>query len=577
MNWTPKITTSYNIQPQNPYLPYHNNQAMTSGGPVRLTLLASTVAFILALRFPYVQGPTGIDSFQYLAYVQAINEFGKVAWLNKLAAFWGLWPTTTPTGGLLVLATYTQTTGLSEISAAFLLPLAYSLLGSFGAFMWVGTLSRARTARFGAALLFACLPRLLFATEWTYSIRFLFACALPLWLYLVSAMLVAGKANRHPARYIALAIAWGILLPAFHRMGLTLPLLILAAVIALGVGMWQKRALAPYWFGRTAGMIFVLLVFYILAVSILDPESTPYSPDSFIFSQYLFDSGTPFATALNLGIFYMLMVGPPLLLAVFGMTGLFSEGRLEGGHWLALLTVAIFVPLTQDETYLNYIVGTLVVGLAALGLASISRDLDWRPLPRVVVIAGLVLVSGAFANTMVMDSQDHHDSLTYGYTRQLQPDLEDAIYYIEHETPAKSVITVNDRTFRKRIISHSDSIVVSSNLVMGEGYLRGDIDPDSYELRYTGWNTLFFEQKDHLWEIASENSNQSFYSSIAKNRSLSMINNNFPAFAGKASIPETLKTSNHYLWLGQFNYAILTNELTTLYYSYGYDRGGGIV
>jgi len=550
---------------------------MTSGGPVRLTLLASTCAFILALRFPYVQGPTGIDSFQYLAYVQAINEYGRVAWLDKLSAFWGLWPTTTPSGGLLVLATYTQTTGLSEISAAFILPLAYSLMGSFGAFMWVGTLSRSRTARFGAALLFACLPRLLFATEWTYSIRFLFSCALPLWLYLVSAMLVTGKANRHPARYIALAIAWGLLLPAFHRMGLTLPLIILAAVIALGVGMWQKRALAPYWFGRTAGMIFVLLVFYILAVSILDPESTPYSPDSFIFNQYLFDSDAPFYTALNLGLFYLLMVGPLLLLALFGMTGLFSEGRLEGGHWLALLAVATFVPLTQDETYLNYIVGTLTVSLAALGLASISRELDWRPLHRAAIVAGLVLVSGAFANTMVMDSQDHHDSLPYGHTRQIQPDLEDAIYYLEHETPSKSAITSNDRTFRKRIISHSDSLVVSSALIAGEGYLRGDIDPDSYELEYTGWNTLFYEQKDHLWEINNTGSNQSYYPGVVANRSLSIVNNNFPYFAGKSSIPETLKTSIYYQWLGQWNYAIFANELTTLYYSYGYIKGGGIV
>ena len=548
---------------------------MTTGGPVRLTLLASTIAFILALRFPYVQGPTGIDSFQYIAYVQAINDMGQVAWLDKLAAFWGLWPTTTPSGGLLVFATYTQVTGLSEISGAFLLPLAYSLLGSFGAFMWVGTLSRSRTARFGAALLFACLPRLLFATEWTYSIRFLFSCALPLLLYLVSAMLVQGKANRHPSRYIALAIAWGLLLPAFHRMGLTLPLLILAAILALGVGYWQKRALAPYWFGRTAGMIFLLLVFYILAVSILDPESTPYSPDSLIFSNYLFDSDAPFYIALNLGLFYLLMVGPLLLLAMFGMTGLFSEGRLEGGHWLALLAVAIFVPLTQDETYLNYIVGTLTVSLAALGLASISKELDWRPLHKAAIAAALVMVSGAFANTMVMDSQDHHDSLPWGHTRQIQPDLEDAIYYLEHETPTKSSVSVNDRTFRKRIISHSDSWVVSSGLVMGEGYLRGDIDPDSYELKYIGWNTLFFEQKDHLWEINSTASNQSLYSEVVANRSLSIVNNNFPYFVGQASIPETLDSSNHYLWLGRLNFAIFVNELTTLYYSYGYDQRGG--
>ncbi len=547
---------------------------MTDGGPLRLTLLASTIAFILALRFPYVLGPSGIDSFYYLSACQTINEFGRMAWLSRISSFYGLWPTTSPSGGLLVLATYSQVTGLSEISSVFILPLLYGLLGSFGAFMWVGTLSSSRSARFGAALLFACLPRLLFATEWTYSIRFLLSCALPLWLYLVSAMLVSGKANRHPVRFLALAAFWGVLLPSFHRMGLTLPLLVLAALVALAVGTRQRRSLAPYWFGRVAGIIFAILVFYLLAISLIDPDLPPYSPSSFVFRQYLFHSETPFYTALNMGLFYILMTGPLLLLAVLGMTALLSEGRLEGGHWLALTAVATFVPLTQDETYMTYIMCTLLVGIGALGLASLSRDLSWRPLSRVSIVVGLVLVSGAFANAMVMDSQEHHESLGTGYTREIPPDLEDAAYFIRHLALDDQPVAFNDNTFQKRLLSHTGNPVLTGNY-LGVAHLNGELDPDSLELRYAGWNTLFFEQKDHLWEIENETSGDSFQSRLAQNRSLSVVNNNFPHLSGKGSLHDPLRSSDHYYWIGTVNYAIFVNELTTLYYSYGYNPGGG--
>ena len=189
------------------------------------------VAVTLLLRWPLTPRPTGSDSFEYFVHVASLRDAGAMEWLLHPAAYFSLYPGTSPAGLLALTAVFEETTGLGFEGSSLLLSLAISLLGVAGMWLLAGELGVSPAARWLAALSFAVAPRFITFALWRFSLRHLMVALLPLFLWVLLRS-QNRRYGRHPVRLIALGLALGLALPAVHRMGLLLPGFLLAFAFA---------------------------------------------------------------------------------------------------------------------------------------------------------------------------------------------------------------------------------------------------------------------------------------------------------------------------------------------------------
>ena len=77
------------------------------------TGLISLCFLALSSHFPITDTPTGSDNFFYISAVKSILTHGEIFWAGNLLSFYGLFPGTTPLGGLILATAVTELTGLS--------------------------------------------------------------------------------------------------------------------------------------------------------------------------------------------------------------------------------------------------------------------------------------------------------------------------------------------------------------------------------------------------------------------------------------------------------------------------------
>ncbi|HJP43465.1 MAG TPA: hypothetical protein QF608_00965, partial [Candidatus Poseidoniia archaeon] len=143
------------------------------GRPLPRVAGALLVAVTLLLRWPLTPRPTGSDSFEYFVQVASLRDAGAMEWLLHPAAYFGLYPGTSPAGHLALTGAFEETTGLDFEGSALLLSLAISLLGVAGMWLLAGELGVSPAARWLAALSFAVAPRFITFALWRLSLRYL--------------------------------------------------------------------------------------------------------------------------------------------------------------------------------------------------------------------------------------------------------------------------------------------------------------------------------------------------------------------------------------------------------------------
>ncbi|HIN08426.1 MAG TPA: hypothetical protein EYM67_02195, partial [Candidatus Poseidoniales archaeon] len=70
------------------------------GRPLPRVVGALLVAVTLLLRWPLTPRPTGSDSFEYFVQIASLRDAGAMEWLLHPAAYFGLYPGTSPAGHL---------------------------------------------------------------------------------------------------------------------------------------------------------------------------------------------------------------------------------------------------------------------------------------------------------------------------------------------------------------------------------------------------------------------------------------------------------------------------------------------
>ena len=95
----------------------------------------------------------------------------------------------------------------------------------------------------------------------------------------------------------------------------------------------------------------------------------------------------------------------------------------------------------------------------------------------------------------------------------------------------------------------------------------GAVQPESQQLAYRGWQAMYWEVSDHLWEVENQ---AALEQNLSRGRSLSLVNLAFPEASGQSHLPETISTDQHYRWLDWFTYRTYANSELAFYHSAGY-------
>ncbi|MDG1545284.1 MAG: hypothetical protein P8R32_03425 [Candidatus Poseidoniia archaeon] len=131
---------------------------------------------VLIFRFPITESPTGSDNFYYVSAIKSILNSGSIFWAENVLSFYGLFPGTTPLGGLILATAITEITGLSIHNYHLIHSVSLSLLSTCGFFLLSGEFTTNYKSRWFSSLAFSLAPRFLTFSIWRFSLRFSFNC-----------------------------------------------------------------------------------------------------------------------------------------------------------------------------------------------------------------------------------------------------------------------------------------------------------------------------------------------------------------------------------------------------------------
>ena len=514
------------------------------------------VAVTLLLRVPFVPAPTGIDAFLYQLQVRATLDVGALFWVTRPAALWGLVPGTIPAGATTLVAAGSALTGLPLQEYLLLHSPLLALLGTAGFWLLAGEAGGGNRGRWLAALAFAVAPRYLQFSHWRISLRYMLVVLLPLFLWLLLRIRHA-RYGRHPARLACLALVLGLLLPAVHRMGLLLPGFLLAFALAWALHRWQEGALDRQRAGRQALMATGFIGSYLFYLAWLG--LSPFTPSEGLFEIYLFRGDSLLVQAANLMVHYGMRGGPLLLLALVAGGQLWQQGRQPLGVWLALalLTLALFVVL--DHTYMTFVLLVPLLLLVAPGVRPLLQGSRRR---QALALAALALLGASFAYLDLRYQVDNHAQPQVFFSSDLRPTSVGAGLWGAEQAP-EAIFESNDYTRTRRVASQSSLVPLRD----GEMLVLGAVQPESQQLAYRGWQAMYWEVSDHLWEVENQ---AALGQNLSRGRSLSLVNLAFPEASGQSHLPETISADQHYRWLDWFAYRTYANSELAFYHSAGY-------
>ena len=540
---------------------------MAEAGPLRRSLMGLLLLVALVLHYPQVPRETGVDSFLYLSEVNALLGHGGLFWAVHPAALYGLYPGTTPAGGLTLVATARAVTGLETAPYIWFHGQFVALLALLGFWLLAGELGAGYRGRWVAAFAFTAAPRYLMMVLWTLSIRYLFVAYLPFFFWAL-VRCRHPRHGRHPARLALLAMVFGLTLPAMHRLGLLLPALALAFVGAALLHAVQERAVNRHWIGRITIAVIGLVGFYFFILQY--HGFSDYAPSTYTFSTYLFKGDGALIVILNLGLYYGLTVGPMLLLGGLGLARWFQQGRLSAGAYLTLLFIAGMMFIITDRLYMTHLLALGLLLTVAPGVAMLGRGLAQAPHRLTVTLVGLVTVA-AFFSAVDLDHRlaKHENPVTY-YSYHLRDTTLNTALWSDAHLPGE-IFECNDGRRVRQVDTYSRMVALKDADMLPLEILA----PDDLNLSWQGWVKLYRNQYDNLWDITN---NASLRENLTKSRTVTVVNLAFPFQEGQASNPGGLRPSVHYRALGEDDplyrpwnrYRLYVDSELAIYWSAGF-------
>jgi len=152
---------------------------------VVVCFLITIILINILIRYPRTLHEVGVDSFQMHSYANTIMQLGQIPWINHPMSYFGLYLNSYPAGGPVLLAAFSDISGLNMELTIFIISGFLGLFSCLGAFMLAGAIVPDNRYKLLVAFMYSTSPLLLKFSMWTFSTRIAFLTLLPLLLWTV--------------------------------------------------------------------------------------------------------------------------------------------------------------------------------------------------------------------------------------------------------------------------------------------------------------------------------------------------------------------------------------------------------
>ena len=522
------------------------------------TGLISLFFLVLCFRFPITDSPTGSDNFYYIFAVKAILTHGEIFWAENLLSFYGLFPGTTPLGGLILATAVTEITGLSVHHYHLIHSVSLSILSIFGFFLLSGEFTSNYKSRWFSSLAFSIAPRFLTLALWRFSLRFLLISLLPLFIW-VFLRVVNKRYGRNPKKLLILLGIFTLIFPSIHRMALLLPGIFLAYLISLLCWFWQETAVNRERAGRQVLVLILCFAFYLFYLQYLD--FSPYSPDSELIGVYYLNEGTIISSIVNLAFYYLINVGPLVFLSLIGLIFWAQEGRISFSYIFSLVFLALSLFVISDIIYISYLFTFGLLLFIAPGLDFFIDNLQDYKSRFSAFFVLLMVLSISFSSLDLSYRVDAHDREELYYSYNISQSSISASFWIDNFFDLE-VIESNDLKRQRPVAAYSNSINIDDSDELSSNLIQ----ISDMELERITINDLYWSSSAYLWKWTNKsNITEPFRNNI----NLSIVNLAMANFSGQSS-SANLMLDDKYKFMPNYNYKLYFSEELAIYWTYNY-------
>jgi len=512
----------------------------------------------ILFRYPITPAPTGTDNFYYISMANAILSNGEIFWAENILSFYGLFPGTTPLGSSILATAICTVTGLSINSYIIIHSLSLSLISTFGFFMLTGEFTKNHRSRWFAALCFSLAPRFLTFSIWRFSLRFSLIALLPFFIWLLL-RLVNSKYGRNPLRYFFLLFFMAIIFPSLHRMGLLLPGFFLAFLLSLLFYFWQESAINRERAGRQALLFLFFISTYLFYLQYLD--FSPYSPDDELLGAYLFSGYGVFSSLANLGVYYMLNVGPFIFISILGLVFWIQEGRVPHSYLFAMSYLALSLFVISDLVYLPYLVTFGILLLIAPGIDFFVDNLEDHNNRQSVLFSIFTIMILSFSYYDLNYRIEAHERESVYYTYHIRDSSISGSQWLDLSVE-DTIIVCNDVKRDRRIAAYSGFVALSDVGELSSGF----VNIDEMEIDRISVKDMYLKSLDHLWEWDNRTN---LTIDAKRNMTISIINLGMAGMSGTSSTL-SLIIDSYYENMPDFTYKLYSNEELAIFWTFEY-------
>ena len=509
----------------------------------------------LSFSFPVTESPTGSDEFYYISAVKSILNHGEIFWAENLLSLYGLFPGTSPLGGLILGTTITEVTGLSVHNYHLIHSISLSLLSTFGFFLLTGEFTQNYQSRWFSSLAFLLAPRFLMISLWRFSIRFSLLSLLPFFLW-VLLRIANKKYGRNPKKLLILLLIFTLILPSLHRMALLLPGIFLSFILSFILWLWQENALNRERAGRQVFLLISLLAGYLFYLQYLD--FSPYSPNDELIGVYYLNDGTILSSIVNLAFIYLINVGPVVFLSLIGIIFWIQEGRVPFSYMFSLLLLSLTLFAVSDIIYIPYLFTFFILLFVAPGVDFFIDNLQDYQNRLGVFFALLILLTVSFSNLDLAYRVDAHERENVYYTYNIRESSISSGLWID-ENFYTEILESNDQKRQRRVIAYTDSV----NIADSDELSSNQIVLSDMELKRYSIFDLYWYSEDHLWEWENRSNQTNF------EVNLSLVNLGMANSSGKSST-YSITSDSYYKSMPEYNFKLYYSKELALYWTNNY-------
>jgi hypothetical protein len=350
-----------------------------------------------------------------------------------------------------------------------------------------------------------------------------------------------------------------IILPSLHRMGLLFPGFLLAFLLSTILHIWQESATNRERAGRQALLFLFFVSTYFFYLQYLD--FSPYSPDDELLGVYLFSGYGLFSSLANLGVYYMLNVGPFLFISILGIVFWIQEGRVSQSYMFSMSVLALSFFVISDLIYVPYLVTFSILLFIAPGMDFFVDNLEDHKNRQSVILSIFTILILSFSHYDLNYRIGIHERESVNYTYYVRDSSISISQWLDVSVE-NTVIECNDVKRDRRIAAYSEFIALEDIDELSSGI----VNIDEMEIDRISVKELYWKSSNHLWEW---DNSANLTLDVQKNKTISIVNLGMADMSGKSSTL-SLVLDSYYENMPDFTYKLYSNEELALYWTFEY-------